>query len=86
VVLAEASKSDWILCQITSNAYADPRAIKLTDDNFSSGSLRLVSYVRPAKLFTANDQLILAEVGQLTMTTLQQIVAAISELLRTGIE
>jgi mRNA interferase MazF len=86
VVLAKASKSDWILCQITSNAYADPRAIKLTDDNFSSGSLRLVSYARPAKLFTAHDKLILAEVGKLTITTVQQIVSAVSELLRPGLE
>lgn len=85
-VLARASKSDWILCQITSNAYGDPRAIKLTDDNFSSGSLRLVSFARPAKLFTANDKLILADVGKLTRTTLQEVVNAVTELLRAGIE
>ncbi len=36
VVLAKANKNDWILCQITSNAYSDPRTVKLTDDNFSS--------------------------------------------------
>ena len=29
VVLARAGKGDWILCQITSNAYADSLAIEL---------------------------------------------------------
>jgi mRNA interferase MazF len=57
-VLAKAGKSDWILAQITSNAYSDARATKLADDNFSSGSLRLVSYARPGKLFTANNTLL----------------------------
>ena len=55
VILAKAATNDWVLCQITSNPYADPRAIKLTNDNLSSGSLRVVSYARPAKLFTANN-------------------------------
>ena len=53
VVLAKASPNDWILCQVTSNAYSDPRAVKLTHDDLLSGSLRVVSYARPAKLFTA---------------------------------
>lgn len=63
VVLAQANANDWILCQITSNPYSDPRSIKLTKDNFASGSLRVVSYARPTKLFTANDKLITAQVG-----------------------
>ena len=47
VVLARASRSDWILCQITSKPYSDSRAIEINDNSFDSGSLRLVSYVRP---------------------------------------
>ena len=85
VVLARANKNDWILCQITSNAYSDPRTIKLTDDHFRSGSLRMVSYARPAKLFTANAKLIVAEVGRLKSETLKQIIEAVSELLHEGL-
>lgn len=44
VVLAKASKNDWVLCQITSNAYSDPRVVKLTNDDFSLGSLTMVSF------------------------------------------
>ena len=86
VVLAKAGKNDWILAQITSNAYSDPRVTKITDDNFSSGSLRTVSYARPAKLFTANHRLIAAQVGRLTNDTLKQIVEAVCELLREGVQ
>ena len=84
VVLARASKNDWILCQITSNAYSDPRVVKITDDNFSSGSLTMVSFARPAKLFTANHTLIASEVGRLKTDTLKRVVKAIIDLLKEG--
>ena len=54
VVLADAGRDDWILCQITSNPYGDMRAIALHDDSFTEGSLRVTSYARPARLFTAS--------------------------------
>lgn len=67
-----------------SNAYSDPLGIKLSNGDFSSGSLSMVSYARPGKLFTANNRLITAEVGTLTNDTLKRIVEAICELLREG--
>ena len=45
---------DWMLCQITSNPYGDARAILLTDESFAVGALRVTSYARPGKLFTAH--------------------------------
>ncbi|HEY5894361.1 MAG TPA: hypothetical protein VIT91_14140 [Chthoniobacterales bacterium] len=57
VVLANVERGDWILCQVTSKPYADARAVELTDADFEHGSLRLVSYARPAKLFTAHESL-----------------------------
>ena len=73
VVLAEAERGDWILCQITSKSYADARAVELTDDDFEHGSLRLVSYARPAKLFTAHESLFIAVVGALRAEALKRI-------------
>jgi mRNA interferase MazF len=55
VALANSGRGDWILCQITSNPYADARAIEITDASFDSGSLFVTSYARPGKLFTANN-------------------------------
>ena len=65
VVSAEARRSDWILCQVTSNPYGDPRAILLPQSSFASGSLRSDSYARPGKLFTASQELMVAEVATL---------------------
>jgi len=73
VVLADAERGDWILCQITSNSYADARAIELTEDDFETGSLRLTSYARPAKLFTAHESLFVSGVGFLSTESLKRI-------------
>ena len=58
VVLADIGRDDWILCQITSTPYGDPRAVPLADDDFATGLLRVASYARPGKLFTAHRRLI----------------------------
>lgn len=84
VVLASAGRGDWILCQVTSQPYGDPRAIKLQDNGFATGSLRVVSYARPGKLFTANRDLIVSEVATLKSQSLKQVVDAVVDLLRAG--
>ena len=73
VVLADAGHGDWILCQVTSKPYADARAVRLTDEDFAHGSLRLVSYARPAKLFTAHASLFVFEAGVLRAESLKKI-------------
>lgn len=65
IVLADAGRGDWILCQVTSNPYGDPRAITLAGANFRTGSLNVTSYARPGKLFTANQTLMTSQVGSL---------------------
>jgi mRNA interferase MazF len=86
LVLADSGRDDWILCQITSNPYADPRAVELTDAAFDAGSLRVTSYARPGKLFTASSSLIVSQVGNLSQATLQNIIQAVVELLRSGLK
>jgi mRNA interferase MazF len=81
VVLADCEKGDWLLCQITSNPYADSRAVELADQDFKSGSLRTISYARPSKLFTANQVLISGTVGSLHDATLQKIKQTVIALL-----
>jgi mRNA interferase MazF len=84
LVLADAGRDDWILCQITSNPYADPRAVTLMDASFGTGSLRVTSYARPGKLFTANSGLMVSEVGTLSQETLNSIIQAVIDLLLSG--
>ena len=82
VVLANAERGDWILCQITSKSYADARAVELTDDDFEQGSLQLVSYARPAKLFTAHESLFVSEVGVLRAESLKRITDQVVSLIQ----
>jgi mRNA interferase MazF len=82
VVLANADRGDWILCQVTSRPYGDPRAISLKNNNFIVGSLRVESFVRPGKLFTGSNTLVVQEVGQLNGETTQAIISAVIEILR----
>jgi mRNA interferase MazF len=81
VVLANSGKGDWILCQLTSRSYADERAVELTDRDFLSGGLRVTSYARPGKLFTAHEGLFISEVGILMPVVLQRITDRICSML-----
>ena len=82
VVLADAGRGDWILCQVTGNPYGDPRAVHLTASSFSSGQLRVDSYARPGKLFTASHDLMVAQVATLTVDARQQVLEAVVAILR----
>ncbi|WP_413883592.1 hypothetical protein [Candidatus Desulfatibia sp.] len=82
MVLASAGRDDWILCQITSNPYADPTAIEIADSDFETGSLQRVSYARPAKLFTANSSLVETEAGKLNSPAFNNIVNAVIGILQ----
>lgn len=80
VLLAGASREDWIVCQITSNPYGDNRCFPLTASDFSDGMLQHISYVRPGKVFTAHESLIATVIGTLkpeTLTTVRNAVIAI---------
>ena len=80
VILASGEKGDWILCQITSKSYADSDAVELRDSDFESGGLRLVSYARPSKLFTASGGIFLSIAGQLGVGKISQILQRVMGL------
>lgn len=85
VVLADAGRDDWILCQVTSNPYGDEKAITVSEKDFQSGALRVTSYARPGKLFTANASLIVESVGLLKKATVKQMIESVVEILSAGI-
>ena len=82
VVLADAGRGDWILCQVTSNAYGDAYSVTLHDSSLASGSLRATSHARPGRLFTASRDLLVAEVGRLKADALRQVIDAVVAMLR----
>lgn len=82
LVMASPGRGDVVLCQITSNPYADPRAVELDDTDFEDGGLERKSYIRPAKLFTAHEGLIEGRVGVLTANARARAVGALVGLLQ----
>ena len=82
--LGGAGRGDWLLCQITSKGYGDPLAISLGPADFISGGLKLASYARPGKLFTANGSLMTASVGQLGDVALRGVIDAVVALLNAN--
>jgi mRNA interferase MazF len=40
IVLADVGRGDLVLCQVTSKAYGDDRAVRIDDGSFVTGSLR----------------------------------------------
>lgn len=43
ILLADSGRRDWVLCQVTSNPYGDPRAVELLNSDFDRGSLMVIS-------------------------------------------
>jgi mRNA interferase MazF len=82
LLLADAGRGDWIACQITSNPYADPRAVEITEADFSSGSLQRTSYARPGKLFTASEGLFSSAPAIVTAEIIAGVREAVINLLR----
>ena len=82
LVLASLQGDDLILCQITSRLISDEYSVRLEGSDFSSGSLRQTSNIRPNRLFTADRQLILSIAGQLKPEKLTESIAKVIELLQ----
>lgn len=85
LALADAGRNDWILCQITSKPYGDPKAIEIDPQNIDSGTLHLTSYARPTKLFTANSSLFVAQIATLKPEIFKQIIDAVVQVLQSNL-
>jgi mRNA interferase MazF len=84
LVLADAGRGDWILCQITSKSYGDRHAIPLESADFARGSLQLASVARPGKLFTAHGSVITHQIGALQSLKFVSIREAVIEMIQNG--
>lgn len=82
LILANANRGDWLLCQITSNPYSDSAAVELNQADFYSGGLQRLSYARPNKLFTAHESLFRGIAGFLLPSAHQSVVEAVISIIR----
>lgn len=86
VVVADVGLNDWILCQVTSNPYGDSEAVRITNDDFESGSLRRTSFARPGKLFTGNQVIMRGAAGQLNAAKRNEILEAIIRVVSDNLQ
>ena len=80
LVVARAEFDNLILCQITSRSYSSKISIKIEKGDFKFVNLPVVSFVRPDKLFTADQTIIKGIAGKLRKTTRSKVLRKVRSL------
>ena len=82
LVVAVLEGEDLILCQITSKHKKDNYAINLNQSDFTEGNLKIDSYIRPNKIFTAHKDLILYKAGHIKEEKMKEVLKKLEEILK----
>jgi len=80
LVLVSLPGDDLILSQITSQARFDGFSIGLDQADFMQGRLPVASFIRPNRLFTVDQSVILRSSGQVRSDKLQAVLAAVRDI------
>jgi mRNA interferase MazF len=78
VLKAGNAQGDFLAVQITSQLSYRP-AVRLIAEDFELGGLRKESIVRPDKVFTLNEALIIRRVGKLTSSGFERILETVCQ-------
>ncbi|MGK7886255.1 MAG: type II toxin-antitoxin system PemK/MazF family toxin [Crocosphaera sp.] len=81
LVISNLQGSDLILCQITSQKKKDIYAISLKDTDFQTGKLNRNSYIRPNRIFTAEENIVLYRIGLIKQETIDEVINKIIEII-----
>lgn len=81
LVIGLAEFGDVLVCQITSKRYSSRRAISLTKKDFQSGSLIVDSFIRPDKIATLEQDMMLQILGTLKTSKIGQVKTAVKKIL-----
>ncbi len=80
LVVANLTGDDLILCQITSQAPSDDYSVPVTANDFERGRLAVDSFIRPNRLFTVEQAVILYAAAKVRDAKLQEVKAKIRQL------
>ena len=80
LVLKDLPGEDLILCQITSQTVRNAAALLIDLTDFQHGSLNKLSNIRPDRLFTANQGLILYKAGSLKAEKMIEVLTKVRDL------
>jgi len=73
LVLADLPGEDLILCQITSRAHRDAFAVPLDNTDCERGEVGQPCFIRPQRLFTVEQHVILHSVGKVTAEKFDEV-------------
>lgn len=80
LVVADLAGDDLILCQITSQAHSDGYSVPLTAADFERGQLAVDSFIRPSRLFTVEQSVILYAAAKVKDAKLRVVKTKICQL------
>lgn len=83
LVISALKGDDLILCQITSQNVFDEYAVTLSNEDLASGILKRKSNIRPNRIFTADENLILYKVGGLKENKINEVLEKLIEIIKT---
>jgi mRNA interferase MazF len=72
-VLATIHGADVILCQITSQSPPGDDSVVLNAVDFAEGGLNQISTIRPSRLFTADEGIIVYRAGHINALKLSEV-------------
>jgi len=81
LVIVPLEGNDAILCQITSKTVTDRYAVSLLDTDIETGALKQTGNIRPNRLFTADQHIILYKIGSLKQEKLRAVVQKLIEII-----
>ena len=80
IVLAALTGADLILSQITSRSVSDSMSIAIDLNDIADSTLNVASNIRPNKLFTADESIVLYKIGTLKADKLGTVIAKVIEI------
>ena len=81
LVIADLPGADLILCQITSRAHSDMFSVPLDNSDCERGQLGQPCFIRPQRLFTIEQHLILQSLAKVTPEKFDEVFKRVRELL-----
>ncbi|MGA7722547.1 MAG: type II toxin-antitoxin system PemK/MazF family toxin [Ignavibacteriaceae bacterium] len=83
LVITKLGGDDLIVCMITHQASnKDTYKIPLTDNDFAEGKLKVTSYIRPNRVFTADSKIIVKKKGNISPTKLSEVISKVIEIIK----
>ena len=81
LIVADLDNNEYILIQITSQEYDNKYTIKLFNSDLKFGTLKVNSYLKYSKIFTASESIFFKSIAKIEENKLIEVPKKITELI-----